>query len=409
MKEPASDRWQLIVVGTFLTFLALGVYFAQRKTSSITNDSIFGKKHEKSPRAKARTTNQRLSSSESGGKSRVNGRNAVTTSDAAVTSALECDAIDEHRPSLKNRSPVKDALSFSIRLVDTDRKAAAEALRTLEPSPLGDAYLALLLFDSDQKVEGTQRLTHARLALQRPQCQLALPDPNPQVRDDDMKVAFRTLRLVLEDYVNDPYPGPIACSLFRSHPLESTLGFSVLWGTSRDNQGKLMKDHCVERTLHEVSPKHAQRYLSAQRNICSALLTVAAIPKEGFYQSVYTAACDLIRDAILAPELTSREHENEVTHSLENWIAQKPELSPRIARFNAILAKDDQDLAKAICAVLASRNQGETIEKCQKRAKGVAYEALVSWLSAVNDAHSTPNNGLHEPAAVSLEAAGNER
>jgi hypothetical protein len=260
----------------------------------------------------------------------------------------------------------------------------------------------LLLFDSDQTVEGTQRLTRARLALQRPQCQLALPDPNPKVRDDDMKVAFRTLRLVLEDYVSDPYPGPIACSLFRSHPLESTLGFSVLWGNSRDNQGKLMKDHCVERTLHEVSPKQAQRYLTAQRNICSALLTVATIPKEGFYQSVFIAACDLIRDAILAPELTSLEHENEVAHSLENSVAQKPDLRPRIAQFDAILAKEGPEFAKAICAVLASRNQGEPYEKCKKRTHGVAYEALVSWLSAVNDAKSTPNNSHDEPAATSL-------
>jgi hypothetical protein len=282
--------------------------------------------------------------------------------------------------------------------VDTDRKAALEALLPLHDSPIADAYLAYLLQLSDQDVESNEALKRVRRSLPAPLCKLSRLDPEPRVQDNPIRVCLRTIRLVLEEYHHESDPLPLACSVFRTHPLDSTVAFGVMWGTLRDELGQRMKRHCTEQLLRQVSSRSTLRILAIEGVLCDALQRVAPIPQEPMYRSIYLAACDLLQDVILAPELTLLNDEAPSTASIESIIRDYPERLPRIREFETLLAKEAPDLGKGICAIRSSRNQEESLEHCVRRAKQSAHEALASWLSSVQN--SPPPSSLSD-AAVS--------
>jgi hypothetical protein len=120
------------------------------------------------------------------------------------------------------------------------------------------------------------------------------------------------------------------------------------------------------------------------------LLSVEALPTEAMYRSIHYAACDLIRDTILAPELISLESDDSSLAVLEAMAQRNAARRARLATYSALIEREAPPLGKGLCAVLASRNQEDRLERCVDRARRAARYALASWLSAVDDARALP-------------------
>jgi uncharacterized protein (UPF0147 family) len=155
-----------------------------------------------------------------------------------------------------------------------------------------------------------------------------------------------------------------------------------------------MKQYCVKQILLQVSRQNIERILEAERVLCAALERVEPIPNEPMYESIHIAACDLLRDAILAPELTLLEKELAATTTLAELTKNTPRLRRRVAAYDSTLNQQANELGKGICAVLSSRNQEDSLAHCVRRAKQAAHEALASWVSSVKDANANTKEAV---------------
>jgi hypothetical protein len=375
MQDSDTDRWQLILAAVLLVLIASGIYVARHEgpliLTSGSHKAAVGAKHRSKQGTKAEASAARSGSAE-----------ATDASDAAVDGLEDCRS--EAPAEAQTRElpiPPQTALQAAVALVDSDRTAAMGAMRALGNYSVPNAYLAYLLLDVEKAEEARPVLARARHGLNEPACILTLQDPNDKKRSQ-IALALRTLRLAIESTQVTASEIPLACSVFVTHPKEAVWAFGGVWGSSADKAAGAMKAHCVKMLVRRAAPGVERSVLQAHDKLYDALLRTRAMPEGAMYDSVYVVVGNIIRDAILAPELVTFADERVAESELDQMATDDLALAVRIAAYQKDAAAQAAPIGKGICAVLSVRDKAADARTCEHIAQKTALEALHYWLSA---------------------------
>jgi hypothetical protein len=144
-----------------------------------------------------------------------------------------------------------------------------------------------------------------------------------------------------------------------------------------------MKRYCVVQLLRRASPQLVREVTQAQETLGEALLLAHALPESQAYESIYVIVNNIIRDAVLAPELVTLVDEAAATRELNQMATDDLALGERIATYRKVAGIQATPIGKGLCAVLAVRDKPTDANACEHLARKSAHEALHFWLSAI--------------------------
>lgn len=299
------------------------------------------------------------------------------------SSAAPATSAPAAAPPAAPHTPTAEEIARAVALVDSpDRQAAIAAFQKIEGTSLPDAYLAYLFHATGNAAESARYLERARSNLPDTARSMARPGDGRSAVYERLRV----LRLAIEESHLSGFSGapPIACSVFAAHGRDALDAFGGMWGSTRDQHGGDMKQVCVRRFLVAAAPTKADRVMGALDDLSKAIGTVAPMPQGTMYLGMFVGAVDILRDAILAPELPPsalpRSLDAEVTRASKT----DPAIRGRLGAYRAVEARATPILAEGICAVLASRGRAADPAACEAHAKEAATHALASWIGGVH-------------------------
>ena len=155
-----------------------------------------------------------------------------------------------------------------------------------------------------------------------------------------------------------------------------------MWGNSADSAGREMKLYCIEQLVRRAAPGTEQRLLQAQSKLNDSLLHARAMPEGTMHSAIYLGVCNLMRDAVLAPELVTLSDERVSRDGLSQMAASDPTLGKRIAAYRGVVDAQAPIIGKGMCVILSARNKTTDAADCEHLARKTALEALNFWLSA---------------------------
>jgi hypothetical protein len=383
-RDRPSDRWQLIMLVVFLLVIGVGVYVARHEGRII---AVPNPRHG-AVAAKHRTNQSSRSGSPSAHRAvravpRTASSTGTDTLDASVDGLDDCHGEGTGEFAARNTpTPPMAKLRAAVALVDSDRSAAIGAMRALEGSALTDVYLSYLLHVAGNATEARGALRRARSALPADACRRSL-QAEQDFRRSPVAVALRTLRLAIELSNDDPTEDfPLACTVFQTNPNEAVWAFGGLWGTRRDGLGSSMKRYCTKELVRRVVPGKELRVVNAESKICDALLGTRDRSESSTDHAIHVAACNIVRDVVLAPELANLFDADEAEKGLGEMSKDDPPLGRKIASYRGVVAAQAPVVAEGMCAILGARGKTADIRVCERLVHKASLVALYSWFSA---------------------------
>ncbi len=386
MQESDTDRWELIMAIILLVLIGAGVYVARHEGPLILTPS--SRKRPVSAKHKPKSAHSASSSSAYRGNAAParaassSGADNATDGDASIDGLEDCrnEAMAEAQAREVPRPP-SAALQAAVARLDSDRDAAIDAMLALKGSAVPDAYLAYLHLEAGRADEARPALARARNQLPGYACPFSLQAPG-DIRRNPIALALRTLRLALEFTRDNSGTIPLACSIFQSHPKEAVWAFGGMWGSEADSAGRVMKLYCIEQLVRRAAPGTEQRVILAQRKLNDSLLHTRAMPEGTMHAAIYLGVCNLMRDAVLAPELVTLSDERVSRDGLNQMATAEPALGKRITAYRAVVDTQAPIIGQGMCAILSARDKTTDAANCEHLARKTALEALNFWLSA---------------------------
>jgi hypothetical protein len=391
MQESTAERWQLILVLTFLGLVIAGVYWANRNPSDAAPSLGQSKPSSlASPPPKSRAQPKKLR------------RSTLASADKKTsttgTQPQDLDQPDHCTPSVERMAEAPPSLAVTEQLgeafssFDGSTKGAQLALEVIERvrktndethTSLLESYRSYFLRALGEPDEAERALERARARFPMDACNQSLSSSGDQPKESPIRIHLRAIRLALETTWSPGGSSLLACRIFRLHPGDAGDAFGVLWGDERDGAASAMKRSCITQLL-ENAPSHLlQETVTARNAICSEMTGVLRGPPGPVARVLEIATCDFLDDVVLSPERWTRNGEPEVRRLLDESTQRDPALTSRLRRYEGVVAAREVVLGKAIGFMLDSEGHDAPLPDCRRRARQAAFEGLAARLSTL--------------------------
>ena len=273
--------------------------------------------------------------------------------------------------------PSATLLARGAALVGPDPAGALPLFQAATGNPIADAYLAYLALDAGDASGAVEAARRAKGELEGPSVGLAQLHAAGVTIEDTLRV----LRLGLEESMRSgPEEPPLSCSVFVKHGAEATAAFGALWGSTRDEHGRALKELCVGRFLAVLPKDAAARTGQALQDVFATIRTIAPQPEGTMYAGAFIADTDGLLDVLLAPESPRPAPRIALSQAIASSARREPALAVRARAFGAVRARTVPAIADAVCAFLAVRQRPADPSACRVRADTAVTSALAEWL-----------------------------